>query len=119
MANLLRPVRSLPIRLFLGVMLVVPLASLVGLWGLAASNTIPAAISDHQFTVAASNINGPAVSALTINLPLEQGETYVWLLGGRQSSEAPLLATRKVVDNALPGSVSALQVERNVLSTSQ
>ena len=53
MAIIRRPIRSWPIRLFLIGMFAVPLVSLVGLWAFAASVTVPDAVSDHNYNVAA------------------------------------------------------------------
>jgi signal transduction histidine kinase len=116
MAAIRRPVRSRPIRLFLISMFAVPLASLIALWAFAASVTVPRAISDHNYGVVSTARNGPAVTTLTIELPIERAQTYVWLLGGRASPNAALLATRKAIDAALPGALVALQSKDDLLS---
>ena len=97
MAIVRRPVRSRPIRLFLIGMFAVPLVSLVGLWAFAASITVNSAISDHNYNVSIAAINS-GEKELTVELPTEQQQTYLWLVTGRKTSEAPLLATRKLVD---------------------
>ena len=109
MAVFRRPVRSRPIRLFLISMFAVPLVSLVGLWAFSASLTVPGAISDHSFSVYSSTLTSPAVATLTLALPTEQQETYLWLLSGRRSSESSLLATRATITKVLPAAESALQ----------
>jgi signal transduction histidine kinase len=116
MAIIRRPVRSRPIRLFLISMFAVPLLSLTGLWVFAATVTIPPAISDHEYSVAGAAVSGPAVSALTIALPVERQQTYVWLLSGRKAPKASLLAARLAVSKALPGAESALLVDNNLLT---
>jgi signal transduction histidine kinase len=116
MAAIRRPVRSRPIRLFLISMFAVPLVSLAALWGYAASVAVPRAIGDHNYTTVSKALTGPAVSALTIDLPVEQAQTYVWLLSNRTAPNAPLLAVRKAVDQALPGAEVALQSQDNLLS---
>src|SRR5258708_2349904 len=116
MAAIRRPVRSRPIRLFLISMFAVPLVSLVALWAFSASVTVPSAISDHNYDVISTALNGPAVATLTIELPVEQAQTYIWLLSNRASSNASLLASRKTVDQALPGAEVALQSKDNLLS---
>jgi signal transduction histidine kinase len=99
-------------------MFAVPLLSLVGLWAFAASITVPGAISDHNYNVNSVALTGPNISALTIDLPTEQQQTYLWLLSGRQAPKASLLATRKTVSQVLPGAESALLVGNNLLSAS-
>jgi signal transduction histidine kinase len=109
MAAIRRPVRSRPIRLFLVSMFAVPLVSLVGLWAFSAILTVPGAISDHSFSVYSSTLTSPAVATLTLALPTEQQETYLWLLSDRKSSESSLLATRATISKVLPVAESALQ----------
>ena len=116
MAIFRQPVRSRPIRLFLISMFAVPLLSLVGLWAFAASVTVPAAISDHEYNVTITAIAGPSAVAVGEDLPVEQEQTYLWLLSDRTASNASLLATRKSLDKALPGAESALQSEDSLLS---
>jgi Nitrate and nitrite sensing/Histidine kinase-, DNA gyrase B-, and HSP90-like ATPase len=118
MAIFRRPARSRPIRLFLFGMLAVPFLSLVGLWVLAGSVTLPAAISDHQYSASETALTNPASNALTSELPTERREAYVWLLGRRAGTNGSLVATRAVVDKALPGAESGLEVDDNVLSAS-
>jgi signal transduction histidine kinase len=118
MAAMRRPIRSRPIRLFLIGMFAVPLVSLIGLWAFAASVTAPEAISDHNYNASGLTATGPDVGALTIQLPAEQHETYVWLLSGRQASKSSLLATREAIDKALPGAEAALLTGDNRLSAS-
>ena len=103
-----RPARSRPIRLFLIAMLAVPLVSLVALWAFAASITVRSAISDHTYNTSVTSLT-TALEPLTIELPAERDASYVWLIGDRRSSQAPLLATRKLVDEAIPAAGSALQ----------
>src|SRR6185312_1846496 len=102
MAAIRRPVRSWPMRLFLVSMFAVPLVSLIALWAYAASIAVPRAIGDHNYTTISKALTGPAVSTLTIDLPVEQAQTYIWLLSNRIAPKAALLAVRKTVDNALP-----------------
>jgi signal transduction histidine kinase len=118
MVTIRRPARSWPIRLFLFGMLAVPFASLVGLWALAGSLTIPAAISDRQYSASETALVNPAADALTSELPTERRETYVWLLGRRAGTNGSLVATRAVVDKALPGAESGLEFDDSALSAS-
>jgi len=108
MRNFWRPVRSRPIRLFLIVMLAVPLVSLVALWAFAASITVRGAISDHTYNTSVTTLT-TAMEPLTIELPAERDASYLWLINDRRSSEASLLATRKLVDGGIPAARAALQ----------
>jgi signal transduction histidine kinase len=103
-----RRVRSRPIRLFLIIMFAVPLVSLVALWAFAANITVRGAISDHDYNAGARAIT-IGVEPLAIGLPAEREESYLWLISGRRSSDASLLATRNVVDQAMPAARSALE----------
>ena len=116
MATIRRPVRSRPIRLFLISMFAVPLVSLTGLWAFAATVTVPPAISDHEYNAISTAIEGPGVATLTTDLPLEQQQTYVWLLSDRRAPKASLIATRQIIDKAIPGAESALRSDNNLLS---
>jgi signal transduction histidine kinase len=108
MRNFWRPARSRPIRLFLIIMLAVPLVSLVALWAFAASITVRGAISDHTYNTSVTSLT-TAIEPLTIELPAEREASYLWLISGRKSSEASLLATRRSVDEAIPAARSTLQ----------
>jgi signal transduction histidine kinase len=103
-----RPVRSRPIRLFLIIMLAVPLLSLVALWTFAANITVRGALSNHTYNTSVTTVTA-AVEPLTIELPAERQASYMWLISGRNSSEASVLAARKLVDGAIPAVRSALQ----------
>ena len=115
MALFRRPVRSRPIRLFLISMFVVPLVSLLALWGFAASITVSNAISDHEYNASASAI-ASGIRALTVELPQERAQSYLWLISGRTTSNASLLATRKAVDEGIPVARAALHTEQGQLS---
>jgi len=115
MAFFRRPVRSRPIRLFLISMFAVPLVSLVALWGFAASITVRNAISDHEYNVSAAAINS-GVRALTVALPQERVQSYLWLISGRTASNASVLAARKAVDQGIPAARAALHAEQGQLS---
>ena len=117
MAVLRRPVRSRPIRLFLISMFVIPLVSLAVLWAFAANITIRSAINDHQFNVSVVALDKSA-GGLSTGLPTEREETYLWLASGRKSSKAALLATRALVDKAIPADESALRSFEGLLNAS-
>ncbi|HEY3879968.1 MAG TPA: nitrate- and nitrite sensing domain-containing protein [Trebonia sp.] len=100
-------------------MFAVPLISLVALWAFSASLTVPSAISNHTYSVSTAALDSAAVATVTYELPTERAQTYAWLLSGRKTSEAPLLATRKTVDQSLPAAEVALQAESGALSASE
>ena len=110
-----RPVRSRPIRVFLISMFAVPLVSLLALWGFAASITVSSAISDHKYNTSATAI-ASGVRSLTVELPQERVQSYLWLLSGGTSSNASMLATRKAVDKGIPVARAALGAEQSQLS---
>ena len=108
--------RSRPIRVFLISMFAVPLVSLTALWAFAASITVPNAVSDHNFNINGGIVTSPAVSTLTLQIPVEQQQTYLWLLSGRKAAKATLLATRTSISNALAGGEAALLIGNDQLS---
>jgi signal transduction histidine kinase len=118
MAIIRRPIRSWPIRLFLIGMFAVPLVSLIGLWAFAASVTVPESVSDHNYNLSGLVTTSPDVAAVTIQVPTEQHETYLWLLSGRRASKSSLLATRATIDKALPGAEATLLAGDNQLTPS-
>ena len=110
-----RPGRSRPIRLFLISMFVVPLVSLLALWGFAASITVSNAISDHEYNVSSKAI-ATGITALTVELPQERVQAYLWLISNRATSSASVLATRKAVDRGIPAMRTDLHIEQAMLS---
>src|SRR6516165_1372648 len=92
MAPFRRPVRSRPIRVFLIGMLAVPLVSLLALWGFAASITVNAAIKDQTYNSSSKTTNAGVY----------------WLLSGGRAPQAPMLAARKLVNQAVPPARTAL-----------
>ena len=115
MAVFQRPVRSRPIRVFLISMFAVPLVSLLALWAFAASITVSNAISDHEYNKSAAAI-ASGVRSLTVELPQERLQSYLWLISGRTMSTTSLLAARKAVDQGIPVARAALSAEQGQLS---
>ena len=110
-----RRVRSRPIRLFLISMFAVPLLSLLALWAFAATTTISAAVSDHNSNSTTRSTSAGA-SQLFAALPQERQDSFAWLLSGRRSAKASLLAARKQTDQAVPVARAALLSEEGMLS---
>jgi signal transduction histidine kinase len=111
MAIFRRRVPSRPIRLFLMAMIAVPLASLLALWGFAASITVSAALTDADYSSNTQNTNA-GVYALIAELPQERQYTYLWQLTGQPADRAALLAVRALVDKAVPPARAALLAGR-------
>jgi signal transduction histidine kinase len=88
-------------------MFAIPLLSLVGLWGFAASVTVDGAINNHNYSSASQAISSKGAQ-LSLEVTTERAQTYLWLISGRKASEGPLLATRKLVDGAIPAARTGL-----------
>ncbi len=115
MAVFRRRVRSRPIRVFLISMFAVPLVSLIALWVFAAGITVRSAISNQNYNSTTRSINA-SIQALSVGLPQERAQSYLWLITGRRSPNATLLATRQLVDKGLPATKAALQAQLGQLS---
>src|SRR5258708_10773155 len=85
-----RSPRQLPIRALLALIFVVPLVSLLALWGFAASVTVSNAIQEHNFS-AENRLYGGAPQALGAQLAQERPQTLIWLSSGRPAPTAPPL----------------------------
>src|ERR1022692_408516 len=109
-----RPARSRPIRLFLISMFAVPLVSLVALWGFAASITVVSAVNDHNYTQGVAIITN-GFASLTAGLPQEQAQSYLWLSSNLTTSNASLLAARKLVDKSIPDGGITIIAEPDLL----
>jgi signal transduction histidine kinase len=101
-----RRVHSRSLRTFLIAMVAVPLVSLLALWAFAASITVSAALQDQKYNASTKTTNA-GVYLLVSELPQERAQTYVWLLSGRRAPQAPLVAARKQVDQAIPAARAA------------
>jgi len=92
--------RPRSIRVLLTLIFIVPLASLLGLWGFAASVTVSNAIQEHNFN-SENRMYGGWAQALFTQLAQERLQAYEWLSsGGRTPSEAQLLAQQRATDVA-------------------
>ena len=100
MAIARRSPRQLPIRVLLALIFVVPLVSLLALWGFAASVTVSNAIQEHNFS-AENRLYGGAAQVLARQLELERLQTFVWLSSGRRTSKAPMLKQFQATDAAV------------------
>jgi signal transduction histidine kinase len=72
-----RPVRQRPIRVTLTVLFLVPLVSLIALWGYAATGTIGSVIGKRNSDTVNKDVGGPA-QALLLQLAEERAYTFAW-----------------------------------------
>jgi signal transduction histidine kinase len=92
--------RQRSIRVLLTLIFIVPLASLLGLWGFAASVTVSNAIQEHNFN-SENRMYGGWAQELFTQLAEERLMAYEWLSSGGQSpGEASLLAQQRATDVA-------------------
>jgi len=110
-----RPARTRPVRLTLFGLLVVPVVSLVALWGVAAGSTLGSAVTEHQYNTVTRIIGAPT-QALSAQLSQEQAQTFVWLNTGRRSPVAPLDAARRSTDAVVAADRNALESIRGYVA---
>src|SRR5258707_8492516 len=91
MASQARPRRQRSVRVLLALLFVIPLASLLALWGFAASVTLSNAIQAHNFNTENGLYGGWAQTVLT-QLAQERLQSFEWLGSGRPAPERPILA---------------------------
>ena len=72
-----RPVRQRPIRVTLTVLFLVPLVSLIALWGYAATGTIESVIGKQNSNTVNKEFGGPG-QALLLQLAQERADTFAW-----------------------------------------
>jgi signal transduction histidine kinase len=101
MAALPRPARTRSLRFILAGLLIIPLVSLLALYGFAVSITYGNYNRDKQITEQNAQTSEPEI-VLTALLETERAQTYAWLTADRQTPEAPLTATRAKVSAAIP-----------------
>ena len=100
MSPQIRRKRQRSIRVLLTAIFIVPLASLLGLWGYAASVTVSNAIQEHNFNTEDRLYGGWAQSLFT-QLALERLQAYEWLSAGHHGSDHTYLAQQRSTDAAV------------------
>jgi signal transduction histidine kinase len=95
-----RPTRTRSIRLTLAGLLIIPLISLVALWGYAASISVGNAIAKQNYDTQNTDTGAPS-QALLVQLVQERLQTFVWLSTGRLAPRAGMDAQRKRTDAAI------------------
>ena len=94
------PARERSIRAMLASIFVVPLVSLLALWGFAASVTLSNAIQEHNFSTE-NKLYGGAAQVLGTQLAQERLQAFIWLSSGRRAAESPMLAQFRTTDAAV------------------
>ena len=95
-----RSARTRSMRFTLTALLVVPLVSLVVLWGFGASLTVGNALQDRTYNHLVST-GARYYDQLETQLATERLQTFIWLSTGRRSPVAPLDAARTQTDTVL------------------
>ena len=96
----MRSSRRRSIRFSLYGLLIIPMVSLVTLWGFAAQSTASDAV--HQRNIDTANqIYGNAVQPMLITLAQERQESVIWLSGGGRLPRASMDAVRKKMDGTI------------------
>src|SRR5580700_8895553 len=95
----LRRRRQRSIRVLLTLIFIVPLVSLLGLWGFAASVTVSNAVQEHNFQSEDSRYGGWA-QALFGALATEREQAFIYLTSGRHVPIAPYLAAQQATNKA-------------------
>ena len=95
-----RPPRRRSIRELLALLFVVPLVSLLALWGFAASVTLLNALHEHNFTTE-NRLYGGAAQTLGLELAQERSQSFVWVSSGRKAVTGSLVTQRQATNAAV------------------
>jgi signal transduction histidine kinase len=95
-----RPGRQRPVRALLTLLFVIPLASLLALWGFAASVTLSNAVQAHNSNTEDRLYGGSAQAVLT-QLAQERLQSFEWLSSGGVAAKQPMLAQQRATDAAV------------------
>ncbi len=96
-------------------LLIIPLVSLVALWGFAAHVTLADTIAKRNYDTENTKTGGPS-QALLVQLVQERLQSFVWLGSGRRSSHAPLQLQREHTDAAFSAFRAGADAVRGLLS---
>jgi hypothetical protein len=91
------PVRRRSIRAMLAPLFIVPLVSLLALWGFAASVTLNNALREHDFTTENQRFGGQA-QKLGLQLAQERSAAFVWLSSRHRPPAFVLSKQRSMTD---------------------
>src|SRR5258707_15451888 len=98
-ASQARPRRQRSVRVLLALLFVIPLASLLALWGFAASVTLSNAIQAHNFNTENGLYGGWAQTVVT-QLAQERLQSFQWLSSGRGAPQQPVLKQERATDRS-------------------
>jgi hypothetical protein len=117
MASVARPSRRRSIRALLAPIFIVPLLSLLALWGFAASVTVLSALREHNYA-AENNLYGSQAQRLGLELANERSQVYSWLATGTRPSNGPLLVQRKATDEAVDAFIDRVRSQPGMILSS-
>lgn len=92
--------RQRSIRVLLALIFIVPLASLLGLWGFAASVTVSNAVQEHNFN-AEDQLYGGSAQTLFTQLATEREAAFTYLSSGRRLPVSSYLAQQRATAKAV------------------
>jgi signal transduction histidine kinase len=95
-----RPGSQRPVRALLALLFVIPLASLLALWGFAANVTLSNAIQAHNFNTE-DGLYGGWAQAVVTQLAQERLQSFEWLSSGGVAAKQPMLAQERATDVAV------------------
>jgi signal transduction histidine kinase len=95
-----RQVRARSIRLTLASLFIIPLVTLVALWGFAASVTLADSIAKRSYDTQNTD-TGAVGQALLVQLGQERLQSFIWLGSDRRSSHTPVEFQREHTDAAV------------------
>jgi hypothetical protein len=110
------PVRQRSIRAMLAPLFIVPLVSLLALWGFAASVTLLNALREHDFTNE-NRLYGGQAQQLGLDLSLERSQVFVWL-SGPNAPASQLQHQRRLTDQAMAAFQRGVKAGPPMLMTS-
>jgi signal transduction histidine kinase len=109
--------RPRPIRLTLVGLFVVPMLSLLALWGYAASVTLGNAIQERDYSAQDAMVGTPA-DTLAAQLTQERLQAFMWLSTDRQEPVQPLAAAQQRTDAAVAALRRGADAARGVMFAS-
>src|SRR6202046_2447480 len=112
-----RPGRQRPVRRLLALLFVIPLASLLALWGFAASVTLSNAIQAHNFNTEDRLFGGWAQAVIT-QVAQERLQSYEWLSSRGLAAKQPMLAQQRATDTAVNSFRSGLNSNPGLIQPS-
>jgi signal transduction histidine kinase len=95
-----RPGSQRPVRALLALLFAIPLASLLALWGFAASVTLSNAIQAHNSNTEDRLYGGEAQAVLT-QLAQERLQSFEWLSSGGVAAKQSMLTQQRATDAAV------------------